>query len=168
MQREEPFVHVVRLARHTNSNPSVTVGPEIMEKLIVKRFNTSVAEHFSPMNITTTWNALPYDVVNSRTVNTFKNHLDAHREDNPIQMCRSTGNMDDVLSLIWTVVVPAWLRANIHTIRYITTHNIANPLHHTVTGAALTWQMRWLSWASPCGTGPIFTKETNTKEKLKV
>ena len=39
----------------------------------------------------------------------------------------------DVPSLLWTVVVPAWLRANSHTIRYITTHNIANPLHHTVT-----------------------------------
>ena len=49
------------------------------------------------------------------------------------QMCRSTGNPDDVPSLIWTVVVPAWLRTNRHTIRYITTHNIANPLHHTVT-----------------------------------
>ena len=52
------------------------------KKSIVKRFNTSVAQHFFPMNITTTWNALPYDGVNSRTVNTFKNHLDAHWEDN--------------------------------------------------------------------------------------
>ena len=53
------------------------------KKLIVKRFNISVAHHFFPINITTTWNALPYDAVNSRTVNTFKNHLDAHWEDNP-------------------------------------------------------------------------------------
>ena len=53
------------------------------KKLIVKRFNTSVAQYFFPINITTTWNALPYDVVN-RTVNRFKNHLDAHWEDNPI------------------------------------------------------------------------------------
>ena len=53
------------------------------KKLIVKRFNTSVAQHFFPINITTTWNVLPYDVVNSRTVNTFKNSLDAHWEDNP-------------------------------------------------------------------------------------
>ena len=33
-----------------------------------------------------TWNVLPYDVVNSRTVNTFKNRLeslDAHWEGNP-------------------------------------------------------------------------------------
>ena len=52
------------------------------KKLIVKRFNTSVV-HFFPINITTTWNTLPYDVVNSRTVKTFKNHLDAHWEDNP-------------------------------------------------------------------------------------
>ena len=27
---------------------------------------------------------------------------------------------------------PAWLKANSHTIRYITSLNIANPLHHTV------------------------------------
>ena len=52
-------------------------------KLIEKRFNTSVAEHFFLINITTIWNSLPYNVVNSRTVNTFKNHLDAHWEDNP-------------------------------------------------------------------------------------
>ena len=60
------------------------------KKLIVKRFNTSVAQHFFPFNITTTWNALPYDVVDSGTVNTFKNHLNAHWEDNP-QICWSTG-----------------------------------------------------------------------------
>ena len=38
---------------------------------------------FSPINIKTTWNTLPYGVVNSRAVNTFKNRLDAHWEDNP-------------------------------------------------------------------------------------
>ena len=53
------------------------------KKIIVKRFNTSVAQHFFPINITTTWNDLPHDVVNSATVNTFNNHLDAHWEDNP-------------------------------------------------------------------------------------
>ena len=34
------------------------------------------------------------------------------------QMCRLTGNTDDVPSLIWTVVVNAWLRANRHTNNY--------------------------------------------------
>ena len=53
------------------------------KKRIVKRFNTSVAQHIFPINITTIWNAIAYDVVNSGTVNTFKNHLDAHWEDNP-------------------------------------------------------------------------------------
>ena len=53
------------------------------KKLIVKPFNTSVAQHFLSSNITTTWNSLPYDVVNSGTVNKFKNHLDVHWEDNP-------------------------------------------------------------------------------------
>ena len=53
------------------------------EKLIVKRFNTSIVKHFYPMKITTTWNALPSDIVSSRTVNTFKNRLDQHWELNP-------------------------------------------------------------------------------------
>ena len=53
-----------------------------VKKIIVKRFNTSGAQHFFPINITTTRNALPYDVVNYRTVNTIKNLLDAHWEDN--------------------------------------------------------------------------------------
>ena len=59
------------------------IVPEIMEKKILKRFNTSVAQHFYSINTTITWNALPYDVVNSRTVNTFKNRLDANWEGNP-------------------------------------------------------------------------------------
>ena len=41
-------------------------------KLIVKHFNTSVAQHFYPMKITTTRNALPNEVVTSRTVNSFR------------------------------------------------------------------------------------------------
>ena len=40
-------------------------------KLIVKYFNTSVAQHFYPIKITTTWNALPNEVVTSRTGNSF-------------------------------------------------------------------------------------------------
>ena len=56
------------------------------KKLIVKRFNTSVAQHFFAINISTIWNALPYDVVNRRTVNTFKNLLDAHWDGNPPDM----------------------------------------------------------------------------------
>ena len=42
-------------------------------KDIVKHFNTSVAQHFCPIKITTTWNALPNEVVTSRTVKSFKN-----------------------------------------------------------------------------------------------
>ena len=52
-------------------------------KLLVERFNSSVAQHFLSINITTTWNALHYYVVNSRTVNTFKSRLDAHWQGNP-------------------------------------------------------------------------------------
>ena len=51
-------------------------------KLIVKHFNTSVAQHFYPIKITTTWNALPSEVVSSRTVNSFKNSLDKHWAEN--------------------------------------------------------------------------------------
>ena len=53
------------------------------EELIVKHFNTSVAQHFYPIKITTTWNELPNEVVNSRTVNSFKNSLDKHWAENP-------------------------------------------------------------------------------------
>ena len=52
-------------------------------KLIVKHFNTSVAQHICPMKITTPWNALPNEVVTSRTVNFFKNSLDKHWGENP-------------------------------------------------------------------------------------
>ena len=52
-------------------------------KLIVKHFNTSVALHFYPTKITTTWNALPSEVVSSRTVNSFTNSFDKHWAENP-------------------------------------------------------------------------------------
>ena len=45
-------------------------------KLIVKHYNTPVAQHFHPIKITITWNTLPNEVVSSRTVNSFKNGLD--------------------------------------------------------------------------------------------
>ena len=51
-------------------------------KLSVKHFNTSVAEHTYPIKITITWNALPNEVVSSRTVNSFKNSLDKHWAEN--------------------------------------------------------------------------------------
>ena len=53
------------------------------KKIIVKRFNASIAQHFFLIDITTTWDAPPYDVVNSRSVNTFNNSLDADWEGNP-------------------------------------------------------------------------------------
>ena len=52
-------------------------------KLIVKHFNTSVAQHFYPIKITTTWNDLPSEVVSRRTVNSFKNILNKHWAENP-------------------------------------------------------------------------------------
>ena len=52
-------------------------------KLIVKHFSTSVAQHFYPIQITSTCNAIPSEVVSSRTVNSFKNTLDKHWAENP-------------------------------------------------------------------------------------
>ena len=52
-------------------------------KLIVKHFNTSVAQHFYPIKITATWNALPNEVISSRKANSFKNSLDKHWTENP-------------------------------------------------------------------------------------
>ena len=51
-------------------------------KLIGIHFNTSVAQHFYSDKITTTRNALPGEVVSSRTVNSFKNSLDKHWAEN--------------------------------------------------------------------------------------
>ena len=59
---------------------------ETMEqKLIVTFFNTSVAQNFYPieMQLTTTWNAIPNEVVSCRTVNSYKNRLDKHWAENP-------------------------------------------------------------------------------------
>ena len=60
-------------------------------KLIVKHFYTSVAQHFYPIKITTTWNALPNEDVSSRTVNSFKNSLDKYWLEN-LQMSELTGS----------------------------------------------------------------------------
>ena len=51
--------------------------------LLYTYFNTSVAQHFYPIKITTTWNALPSEVVSSRRVNSFKNSLEKHWAENP-------------------------------------------------------------------------------------
>ena len=52
------------------------------EKLIVKHFNTSAAQYFYSMKITTTWNALSNEVVSTRTVNSFNNSMDKHLAEN--------------------------------------------------------------------------------------
>ena len=60
-------------------------------KFIVKHFNTSVAQHFYPIKIFTTWNALPNELVTSRTVNSLKNSLDKHWAENT-QISELTGS----------------------------------------------------------------------------
>ena len=62
-------------------------------KFIVIHFNTSVAQHFRPNKITTTWNALPNEVVSIRTVNSFKNSLYKHWAEN-------THAVNSVISII--------------------------------------------------------------------
>ena len=52
-------------------------------KLIVTHFNTSVDQDFYPIKITTTWNALPSELVSSRIEKSFKNSLDKHWAENP-------------------------------------------------------------------------------------
>ena len=71
-------------------------------KLIVKHFNTSVAQHFYPIKISTTWNALPYEVVSRRTVNSFKNSFDKHWLENPPNVrvnCNGIAIIDAVRNL---------------------------------------------------------------------
>ena len=45
-------------------------------KLELKRYNTTQCGNFITYKIANTWNKLPADVVNSNTVNEFKNKLD--------------------------------------------------------------------------------------------
>ena len=52
-------------------------------KLVLKHFNTSVAQHFYPIKITTPWNVLPNKVSTSRTVNSFKNIFYKHWAEKP-------------------------------------------------------------------------------------
>jgi hypothetical protein len=47
-------------------------------KLRVKRFNSSIAKNFYTYRIINDWNALPKEVVNSTSINMFKNRLDRH------------------------------------------------------------------------------------------
>ena len=72
-------------------NPECNATRNNGAKLIVKHFNTSVAQHFYPIKIRTTRNALPKEVVTRSTVNSFKNSLDKHSAENP-QMSELTGS----------------------------------------------------------------------------
>ena len=71
------------------------IGLEIMEFFFSEVIQYIISTAFSPINITTTWNGLPYDVVNSLTLNTFNNHLDAHMgRQSPTCASRRTVNPD--------------------------------------------------------------------------
>ena len=61
---------------------------EILGKPIVNHFNSSVAQKSCQIKITTTWNALPNEVVSSRTVNTWSVHSSA---DNKEQLGQTLG-----------------------------------------------------------------------------
>jgi len=50
------------------------------QKLVNRRFTTTVAQQFFPIKITTVWNQLPENVVESNTVKTFKARLDKYWE----------------------------------------------------------------------------------------
>ena len=48
-----------------------------------KRFTSNEAKHFFFNRIVNVWNSLPANVVDSKTINTFKNRLDKYLEANP-------------------------------------------------------------------------------------
>ena len=52
-------------------------------KIVGKRFKTNEAKHFFFNRVVNIWNSLPAHVVNSCTIETFKNRLDKHLEINP-------------------------------------------------------------------------------------
>ena len=55
---------------------SILLGSfEYLLSATVKHFNTSVAQHFYPIKITTTSNAQPSEVVSSRPVSLFQEQL---------------------------------------------------------------------------------------------
>ena len=82
------------------------------EKSIVKCFNTSIAQHFYPIKITTTWDALPSDIVSSRTVDTFNNRLDQHWELNPPKYANHL--------LTMTFITTTWnMKTNVLYYKYI-------------------------------------------------
>ena len=72
---EEQLVVVAVLGSGKKSDAMWHVLQSNGAKLIVKHFNTSVAQHFYPIKIATIWNPLLNEVVSSRTVNCFKSSL---------------------------------------------------------------------------------------------
>lgn len=53
-------------------------------KLTGRRVNLDVTKNFFTLNIVDEWNSLPRNVVDSTTINTFKNRLDQHLEANGV------------------------------------------------------------------------------------
>ena len=152
-------------------------------ELIVKHFNTSVAHHFYSIKITTTWNALPNEVVSSRTVNSFKNSLDNHWSENPpnvwvnwlqssmpctIQVCRNSCRP----AFCWKS--GNWTNVLCPTITTTTTTSTTSPTTTTTTttiilvdsigGARSEWAWRdlnehewkygWVFWGSSSLSSP--------------
>ena len=52
-------------------------------KITGKRFTSNEAKHFFFNRIVNVWNSLPANVVDSKTITTFKNRLDKYLEANP-------------------------------------------------------------------------------------
>ena len=60
-------------------------------KIIGKRFRTHESKHFFFNRVVNVWNGLPAHVVNSNTIETFKNRLDKYFENSPQLTYFSTG-----------------------------------------------------------------------------
>ena len=70
--------HLIEVLKYLNRFTTASARWLFDYDLNRTRNNGAIAQHFYPIKITTTWNALPSEVVSSRTGNSFKNSLDKY------------------------------------------------------------------------------------------
>ena len=71
------------LVQEVSLTTTSMIGLEIMEKNNSEVIQYISCTTFLPHQYYNNLELSPYNVLKSRTVNAFKNHLDAHWEDNP-------------------------------------------------------------------------------------
>ena len=70
------------LVHEVSMTTILTIGIEIMEKNNSAAIQYICSKKIFTIKITTAWNALPYDVLNSRIISTSQNRLDSHWKEN--------------------------------------------------------------------------------------